>query len=628
MRGNRRLVALWAAVALLMSGMVTVATAAPFSPKLFIAPVSAEEIRGFEPPSHRFGPGHRGIDYGVASETAVRASGTGTVRFAGTVANDLFVTIEHSGGIVTTYSFLSRTDVSAGDPVAQGQIIGASGEGHPDGPPGLHFGAKLNGEYIDPRLLLTELDDISDLLQLQPAGGTADAGDAAFRTLPASAFVGPEIITEPDEVSGVTQMPPGIAPLLELVRPDPVERGGPAVSGPQPTGVPSKAGLPVLNGGFDLGEVPPRRSRPPASGRPQEGATWWSGLTEQERVQMIASAPARIGRMEGLPAAVRNAANRKALEQETEYLSRERAALSRRLRDLEGRYGSRYSEYGNEQRSAEIRRTRDRLQTLKQRLTNARHLRDSLARSESKPGDGLSRSEVYLLDFDTAFVGGEGRAVVALGNPDSAENVGIVVPGVNNRLSNFSGTLAKAAKLRQSVFDLHENAASRTSTIAWLGYDTPESVFDAMDRGEARAGAKRLSAFVKNLRAARQHFGNKGGRFTIFGHSHGSTTSALAARDGLVVDNLALVGSPGAAVTHAKHLVGAKRVWAGRAWDDIIRFGTGFALLGDDPTNRSFGAIRIPTCCERIGHGGYFDLNTRSAQNLARILIGEYADVS
>jgi hypothetical protein len=219
--------------------------------------------------------------------------------------------------------------------------------------------------------------------------------------------------------------------------------------------------------------------------------------------------------------------------------------------------------------------------------------------------------------------------VVALGNPDTAENVGVVVPGVNNRLSNFGGTLNKAANLRQSVNQQYGNrAAGETSTIAWLGYDSPDSIFDAMDRGEAKEGAKRLKTFVQTLRAVRQQIGTKGGRFTIFGHSYGSTTSAIATRTGLKTENLALVGSPGAAATNAKHLVGAKKVWAGRSWDDIIRFSTGFALLGDDPTNDNFGSIKIPVCCEPMGHGKYFDLNTRSGQNLARILIGEYEDVA
>lgn len=608
-----------------MSG--TAAGVAAAAEKSFIAPVQAEVFRGFEPPSNRFGPGHRGIDFGSSAGTAVGASGAGTVSFAGPVGTDLFVTIEHSGGIATTYSFLSRVDVSQGDLVAQGQVIGASGGGHPGGPAGLHFGAKLNGDYIDPRLLLADFDDISDLLQLQPAIAGSDAGNTASRSLPAAAFVEPEIITGPDGVSGLPQAPPGFQPDLEPENQRTVDRDGPYERGSLLFEPPVRSGIPDKLASPGDRQVPAPAA--PTTGRPREVAAWWSGLTEVERARLIAKDSSRIGRLEGLPAMVRNAANRNLLEVEIDNLQRKRVAAIRELADLEGRYGSRYLGYGGEQRSAEIKSARAKLESLERRLTNARHLREALARVESRPGDGLAPQDVFLLDFDTEFAGDEGRAVVALGNPDTAKNVGVVVPGVNNRLSNFAGTLKKAADLRQTVFDLYgDYAAERTSTIAWLGYDTPASIFDAMDRGEAKEGAKSLKTFVQNLRATRQQFGTEGGKFSIFGHSYGSTTSALATRNGLMVDNLALVGSPGAAANNAKSLVGAKKVWAGRAWDDIIRFSTGFALLGDDPTNDNFGSIKIPTCCKRMGHGKYFDLDTRSGQNLARILIGEYEDVA
>lgn len=142
------------------------AGAARAAGKPFVAPVNAEVTRKFEAPSHKFGPGHRGIDYGVPSGTTVMASGVGTVKFAGQVADGLFITVQHVGGIETTYSFLSRIDVSKGDRVTQGQAIGLSGEGHPGGPAGLHFGAKKNGDYIDPEVLLKGFDDITDILSL------------------------------------------------------------------------------------------------------------------------------------------------------------------------------------------------------------------------------------------------------------------------------------------------------------------------------------------------------------------------------------------------------------------------------------------------------------------------------
>ncbi|MGH2810953.1 MAG: M23 family metallopeptidase, partial [Actinomycetota bacterium] len=93
----------------------------------------------------------------------------GTVSFAGPVAHDgLFVTIDHANGLQTTYSFLSLVVVSAGQVVRRGDRIANSGNGHPGGPPLLHFGAKRNGSYIDPEPLLSDGDDISRYLSLAP----------------------------------------------------------------------------------------------------------------------------------------------------------------------------------------------------------------------------------------------------------------------------------------------------------------------------------------------------------------------------------------------------------------------------------------------------------------------------
>lgn len=172
----------WACVCaalLLFLGPATGAALAAGKP--FSAPVNAEVTRKFEAPSHKFGPGHRGIDYGVPSGTTVRASGEGSVTFAGQVADDgLFVTIEHLGGISTTYSYLSQIDVSRGDRVTQGQAIARSGEGHRGGPPALHFGAKKNGDYVDPEILLGGLDDVSKLLELTPINRVGSGGTQAF----------------------------------------------------------------------------------------------------------------------------------------------------------------------------------------------------------------------------------------------------------------------------------------------------------------------------------------------------------------------------------------------------------------------------------------------------------------
>ena len=131
-------------------------------------PVEGPVTRAFEQPSSPYSAGHRGIDIAVPFGTPVRAPAPGTVSFAGKVAGALFVSVDHTGGIRTTYSWLSGTAVKKGDAVRTADVLGYTGSGHPGVTPDhLHFGVRLNGEYIDPMLLLRVVD-VVDLLRLAP----------------------------------------------------------------------------------------------------------------------------------------------------------------------------------------------------------------------------------------------------------------------------------------------------------------------------------------------------------------------------------------------------------------------------------------------------------------------------
>ena len=131
-------------------------------------PVHGPVIRGFDPPETPYGAGHRGIDVAVALGTTVRAPESGVVTFAGKVGGDLFATLDHGGGLASTYSWLSSTLVRKGDVVARGQPIATSGLGH-DGSlvPHLHLGVKLDGSYVDPLLYLGPAG-VEDLIRLAP----------------------------------------------------------------------------------------------------------------------------------------------------------------------------------------------------------------------------------------------------------------------------------------------------------------------------------------------------------------------------------------------------------------------------------------------------------------------------
>ncbi len=119
-------------------------------------PVVGPIIRGFDPPTSPYGSGHRGIDIATAIGSEVVAPAPGVVSFAGPVGGSLFVSVDHGGGLVSSYSWVSSLLVRKGDVVGEGAPLALSGQGHPGvSPPHLHFGVRRDGEYVDPLELLS-----------------------------------------------------------------------------------------------------------------------------------------------------------------------------------------------------------------------------------------------------------------------------------------------------------------------------------------------------------------------------------------------------------------------------------------------------------------------------------------
>lgn len=153
---------------------------------VLLPPVDAPVSRGFEAPSGRFGPGHRGIDFAVAAGTQVRAAGAGTVTFAGDVAGRGAVTVAHADDLVTTYTSLADIYVAEGQVVGAGQTIGVAGSAHP-GEAGVHFGVLLEGSYVDPESYLVAMD-VDDAIRLMPVG--YDLPEIAGRRIDIRALTG------------------------------------------------------------------------------------------------------------------------------------------------------------------------------------------------------------------------------------------------------------------------------------------------------------------------------------------------------------------------------------------------------------------------------------------------------
>ncbi|MFT4258819.1 alpha/beta hydrolase [Microbacterium sp.] len=369
---------------------------------------------------------------------------------------------------------------------------------------------------------------------------------------------------------------------------------------------------------------------PSVSDGPEKMAQWWAGLSEAEQDALIAAYPERLGSADGLPARVRDDANRLLLDSEL----------------------------------AELRR-KDEAGTLtsdeRQRLENAEAAAEALKLADDYvvPGtDEKPGGTLWLYDPD-AF-DGDGRVAIAVGDLDTADDVSIQIPGIRTEMDDSPAYAQQAADLYESA--RYSGDGSSVATMFWLGYDTPAG--DPLEWGEvpleryAADGGERLADAVDGLRASRA---DNPAHMTAIGHSYGSTTTAYAATEhGLAVDDIALVGSPGTgpAESASDFSVGADHVYVGRNSSDVVAalgdegwLGKDWlfdAGLGVDPSSEDFGAHRFEA--EAVDrhrnvavvrghhyespsyniddHIKYFDRDTESLYNLGRIVDGHGGDVN
>ncbi|MDA8372483.1 MAG: alpha/beta hydrolase [Nocardiopsaceae bacterium] len=284
---------------------------------------------------------------------------------------------------------------------------------------------------------------------------------------------------------------------------------------------------------------------------------WWNGLADEERSRLLAEVPAVIAAIDGLPATVRDQANRTVLD----------------------RY---------------INRTGD---------PGARYLRDEIGGADSHPED---RRLLLLFQPPSAPGRTDTLAVISAGDPDRAGNTAVFVPGTGNNLVSrryLQHSLDFVRRLRDRA-DAYSDPGS-TASIYWLGYKTPDHVApNAMDSSYAREGHPALTRFLKGLRAA--HGGDKPSWTTVIGYSYGSVVAGhAAAADHLAADVLLVTGSPGLGrhitSVHDLNIDPSRVLVAASKADPVVH--TPSPVHGKDPADRSFGARLVEVGL--IGHLGY-----------------------
>jgi murein DD-endopeptidase MepM/ murein hydrolase activator NlpD len=104
---------------------------------------------------------HLGIDYRAPIGEKVPAANSGKV----VLARDLFYTgwtvlIDHGLEVFTNYGHLSKTLVKEGTMVKKGEIIGLSGNTGRTSGPHVHWGVKIQGQYVNGVTLVEETEKI------------------------------------------------------------------------------------------------------------------------------------------------------------------------------------------------------------------------------------------------------------------------------------------------------------------------------------------------------------------------------------------------------------------------------------------------------------------------------------
>ena len=269
-----------------------------------------------------------------------------------------------------------------------------------------------------------------------------------------------------------------------------------------------------------------RPSLPPAGASAQEVASWWNSLSDKDKQWMIEQHPDVIGNLEGVDYTSRNQANRIMLPR-----------LQKQAKEELDAYIAEHRFSNDPHVALELKRLTGRVKAL-----------DEIDETLKKESDGVPR---YLMQLDPS--GPNILAAVSQNNPDEADHIGVIVPGMTTSVAGNGkdGSIldydVHATVMRESA----EEAAGRGQKVAmveFFGYDAPQGA-DVISTSKAHKGADRLAGFLNGIDAAREH-GKGDAHITVASHSYGSTTAGIAATqvgDG-VIDDLVQFGSPGSGV--------------------------------------------------------------------------------
>ena len=302
---------------------------------------------------------------------------------------------------------------------------------------------------------------------------------------------------------------------------------------------------------------------------PSQNAAWWNSLNEKQRRHLIDHCPDEIRHLDGLPASVRDQANRNALKGYVDANGdKHKGALEEARDDLKTAQDESASE--------------EEIEQLKEKVADLEAI-ELETDNDFREHSGLTPT--YLLDFDYDEKYHRTTAIVSSGDPDTASYVSTLVPGIG---TNVRGDLGDYNKRNENLRAQTAEAGtdpSDVATISYLGYVAPKNdfghLYQAADIGYADRAAPDLARFEEGLRASGKANGHSFTN-TVIGHSYGSTTAGKAmtqVAEG-TVDNFILCGSTGAGAES----IDQYNVPKGHVYESSVPEGDAVQGLGPDNT--------------------------------------------
>ncbi|WP_035798489.1 alpha/beta hydrolase [Kitasatospora mediocidica] len=365
----------------------------------------------------------------------------------------------------------------------------------------------------------------------------------------------------------------------------------------------SGTGLDSATAGADQRTEAARENIPAQGSTPAQVKAWWAGLTPAEQQDLINNHPDQVGNLDGVPSPARDQANRLGLSRIRTDLQGQIAQLGPEPPRFDGVVTDGFPV--ETMAHMEWREKHDELQG---QLDGFNSIQDRLDMDDQRvAADPSHHPKDYLLGIGTQ---GQGRAILAFGNPDTATDVSTYVPGMTTTLSSLGMDSINdpGANEANNALNLY-NAANEAelgngsaASVVWLGYDAPPGPPSVASPDRGQVGAPAYANFLTGLRAT--NTGAQPQHITSIGHSYGSflvgQATMLSTHQPNAYtppDDVVLIGSPGTGAGTAADLGLPGHVWVGEAAFDPITYAPGCSpnsrWFGTDPASSSFGAHRF-----------------------------------